>query len=197
MQSAGSRTDRQITANENAAKLAQRAWIAPRGIIRDKDQIYEVGQALNIRVIYSNTGKEPAVDIDQRHEQIIVPGECSAASGCAFKTPAEPNCVGLLPISGGAIAFPASTIGENGTGGYEAIIAPEKANNGSISGYPVRITEAVHVKIAIIVARGCFAYMTDGTRHTSAYCYKFDGSRAGYDMSKWEWRPCDVGYFAD
>jgi hypothetical protein len=92
------------------------------------------------------------------------------------------------------VVYPGTIVNENGNGVYDEIVPPRAL---SAPANPVVITKSVNDRTSIIVAKGCFAYLTAETTHVSAYCYKFDGSRTDLDMSKWEWRPCEVGYYAN
>jgi hypothetical protein len=105
------------TKSLNLATDAQRAWVSPTGITFATPA--KAGELVNVGIVYTNSGKEPALNVGQRHEIHIVEGKLMDPPSYAFPKP-SPSCSGVDAQNDGIVVYPG-----NGTSGqYQQRIDP-------------------------------------------------------------------------
>jgi hypothetical protein len=164
----------------------QRAWLNPTMIILK--EVPTIGNVVKVDLIYTNSGREPASNISQRHELRIVEGELVRNVSYEFQMPA-PNCDGVVEIADGIVVYPTTSAPLKQ---YQQEIDPTLFANPS---QKAKFSERVMNKTTRVVATGCFAYHSVNRSHISAYCYWLDYSPSSLS-EPWLWRTCDSGHKA-
>lgn len=142
---------------------ANRAWIAPRSVYLNRP--LEMGKPVSYRLTYDNTGKSPALDINQSDRITFVSSSVFADMNqetveAAMNT--IPECNVPTPASGKRAAFP---FGEEEYKVIPLVVDP-LVNEDVLSG-----------KLAVVI-EGCFTYRTFDEVHHTSYCFVF-GQRDG------------------
>jgi hypothetical protein len=140
-----------------AALVANRAWVHPGVMVLDSS--VECGLPLKYQIRIINTGKEPALGVEDKLEATGAPyiSDGQAETATAGIVPNE-TCLGLAPNrSAGMVIYPATEY-------TLPLDIPNTAAN-------LKLINAVLNRNESLVISGCFAYITDGETHTSAFRY--------------------------
>lgn len=161
---------------------ARRAWIAP--IMADFDRVRGVEQSgrMTVRILYQNTGKEPALDLNHREEGVAVSIAADwKESDIHFKE--NRTCEGLLPTPRGPTTFPSTQLASD----YEYDINP--ARDGA------KVYSEITSGIRTVYINGCFAYTTLNKPHQSGWCF-FLAPEQDRPFSQWRFKACPTGHSA-
>jgi hypothetical protein len=185
MKSSGKQADNLIEANKklaDAAQIGNRAWISPRytsinGPIVDS-------QPLNIRILYDNPGKTPAINVDfhyapkafmSKDGNPVPVGDYRAAR--LGKNVACDSAV----VTFAGVVYPASN-----QANYYTDITVGDAD----------LMAKIKARTAVIAIQGCFVYTTLEGRHKSAFCTYLEPI-ADKPPEQWPFRDCGDGHEAD
>ena len=150
---------KQADFSAKALTQAQRAWVGPRDARFESKPAS--GKTNKIIIEYQNTGKEPALGFTFDAEHYAATLAQDADGTITKKTAAYVNkCGQLLAMLGGGVVYPAS--------GFSAL-------NLSLPIDEKLIDDEVIDGKKVIVVNGCFAYVTGGAAHHSAFCYFYRG----------------------
>jgi hypothetical protein len=149
-----------VIATKSALEATQRAWVSPLGAqvsVRP-----EVNRGIHFAINLTNTGREPAVDLNYKVQNHIIDAYDSRfADMTNIVVPQNTACDNLHPVKGRSIVAPAV---QNFPGiawtfdsqqGDPSLLADDKIVNG----------------IKFYVAEGCFVYDTYQAPHKTSYCY--------------------------
>ena len=177
-------SSRALQASQQALDRSQRAWIAPIDAQIDPETPLVAGaQKISFKVIYQNTGREPALDVNVNQALGILPVPIYFDWSNA-KIPENTTCDGLYPTRGGETIYPSISTTDHEYRDVFPEIDAEKTMKELISG------------ARIFYINGCFAYMTIGAPHQSAFCF-FLAPDERKMVAKWRFVSCRTGNWAN
>jgi hypothetical protein len=162
--------------NRAALEESQRAWIAPSvqliGPIA-KDQV------LKIRVIFGNSGKEPALNTVRQSSFGVAPLTLTNDNTPIMGRFADNNeCASLSPKNGSLTVYPTS------------------ANYFWDLLMPINIDDDILNAKKLIFLNACFVYESFQKRHESAFCF-YLRPEWGVPPDKWVFNHCPSGNYAN
>lgn len=147
-----------VCATRNALELSERAWISPMPMKLAEQPI--LGQPLRVALVFNNTGKEPAIDVNFNNTYGVVPHP-NNGDMTRMTFPENTACKGIEPVLGGGVAAP--TIADRNT----------RLTDTSHSSQPVVVDEAIMNGQAWVYTQGCIVYRTFNKTHFTQYCNVF------------------------
>jgi hypothetical protein len=141
-----------------AALVANRAWVDPEQIVLASSLESESPLPLKYEIRIVNPGKKPALGVVWSVEPTGEP--YIPQSAATLQMPSNTSCNNLHPSSSeGVVLYPAG-----GANYWVPRDIPSTSAN-------QQLISAVLSRKESLVISGCFAYMTDGETHTSAFRY--------------------------
>jgi hypothetical protein len=171
-----------IKTQADAANVSNRAWIAPRFVMINgpvKD-----GRPINIRIIFEDAGKTPALDVALKIETRTITMTDGSVVPVERYTNAE---VGQNTSCNGKITS------RNG------VVYPQSNITGYINDFDVGTTEtitAVKARTLVLAVQGCYEYTTLASRHQSIFCYYLEPA-ADKPIEQWQFKHCADGQDAN
>jgi hypothetical protein len=156
-----------------SVEISQRAWIAPMAANFSGQVV--LGQPADYEVLYRNTGKTPAINVNHAEASNHIPMP-NLDAGEYPNIPPNKTCLGLSPESGADILYPATE------GDYRL--------------YRQLRSDAINAdlrnKKSLEYIQGCFAYETMCRRHHSPWCF-FLQPINGQPINAWPFKNCPHG----
>jgi hypothetical protein len=148
---------------DETLKVQQRAWLASAGTNLFSSPNFPPVQndmAINFAINFVNTGREPATGINIRIKNFTVEGSSAKNMDIAeLAVPKNDSCEGVVPQIGRIVIPPTN----NGT---VALLRD------SIHGEPYFVADEKIVSGSRFYGFiGCAAYLTQGGKHYSSFCY--------------------------
>ncbi|MGA8939212.1 MAG: hypothetical protein WB439_08610 [Acidobacteriaceae bacterium] len=140
----------------DSAVTANRAWIAPEQMILDSP--VESGLPLKYQIRIVNPGKEPALDGVWNVKSFGAPYIREGRGPDPTRFGHNSTCEGLHPNKNGGM-----TVYPSGATNFWIPLSVEDTPDNRI------LIAAVQNRSQSLVLEGCFAYLTDGAAHTSAF----------------------------
>jgi hypothetical protein len=142
---------------------SQRAWIAPITAESDPDTPLIAGATqFSFRVIYQNTGREPALDVTTKEIVGAIPIQPAFHDWKHLGIPDNNTCDGLAPVRGNTTIYPSI---------YDTTNV--RPYNGIPTGDPEKTIKEIIDGNLVLWINGCFAYATIESTHYSAFCFMF------------------------
>jgi hypothetical protein len=177
-----------VQGSDASLARSQRAWIAPLAM-QFTEPLVSGQKQISVRVIYENTGKEPAIGIANMQSGKVIPLPPPPFDWDKLPVAENTTCLKLKPLPGQTVSYPSVPLAQ-----YKQYDLSVNGENGS------DVTSAAVDSIlqarATIYVNGCFAYITSNTTHRSAYCF-YLAPESGVPMDKWEFKNCATGNWAD
>jgi len=168
----------------DAIEKSQRAWVAPIGAAQTPGANLKNGQIFHFDVEYTNTGREPALDVDiipAASELLPLPNNWEQGDWTSFRTGPNNTCGGQKPITDGPVIYPMTFPAKYQQGYY-------------VSGQENR--DRLINFDAVLVVKGCFVYVTGNKVHESAYCIYLQPVR-NVSSEQWIFKICNEGNHAN
>jgi hypothetical protein len=170
--------------SRDALEHGQRAWLSPQNAIVETASPLGKGAPLRFEIIYSNSGREPALGFSSDVEAITAPLPPKWTSGEWTDLVVGDNdtCASLNPIDGGPVIYPELSA-------FSPTMSLYATVNDS-----ARIAQ-IAVPEVVLVLRGCLVYKTYDKRRESAFCF-FLAPVLNTPPDKWTFRQCFRGNHA-
>jgi hypothetical protein len=183
-QSAEAAAENAQTAHE-VYVASQRAWLSPQNAFINPDTPISKGAPLRIEVIYSNSGREPALDFNSRLEGAteLPPPHWQTGEWVDFRVRKNNTCEGLNPIENGPVIYP-----------ILSAFAPPRSIFTGIND-SIRLAQIATAQV-VLAMQGCLVYNTYGKRRESAFCF-FLAPILNINPDKWTFRDCFSGNHAN
>ncbi len=192
MKSSGQQMDAIIISNTQLASAAKiqaeaiqiesRAWIAPRYVTLNSPII--PGQKIGIRIIYENSGKTPAFNLEYHSTgKTIVDNSGNIVSPDGYRN---------IRLGENLSCFEETKV-------FGGIVYPSSTKFGSTTDFfmdDINLTSKVINRLTIIAIQSCYRYQTLGVWHKSMFCDYLDPI-ADKPPDQWVFHGCADGYGAD
>jgi hypothetical protein len=156
-----------------------RAWVGPLNATFGAEPA--TGSPLNIIVIYSNSGHDPASGFVAGVSPFLISANDEAAASVKIQNYLS-ECKKLTAWAGGSVVYPTAG-GTLGNAGFQY----------SIKTPPEFVTDGVVKGNETIIVQGCFGYRTSDIERHSYFCYFYK-----HDTTKIQnLNICSSGHYAD
>lgn len=154
-----------------------RAWVGPTDVTLDK--VPKITEPLTIILLYQNTGRQPALDVN-RFIKVNIVESYSVKEGQPDSRVVEntESCKTSLPSSGQQAAWP--------TTGFNNFTLTANLDRSPLQ-------TGIQAGNKALAVYGCFAYRTFDRVHRTAYCYYFEPGMTQIEHLN----VCQVGNYAD
>jgi hypothetical protein len=169
-----------VLTTKNALKLTERAWISPVNAALQLP--IEKGKPVRFNVIFINSGREPAVDVNYYYVNSTTDSFSDDIDIKTIELGVNTSCDNLMPESGTNI--PPSGSSQFATGIW--------ATMDSLRGKPpYEVDDKVLNGDRFYVVKGCASYRTFKEIHHSGFCYILLGPKSS---AKWQFIPYPRGF---
>jgi hypothetical protein len=169
-----------VRTTKNALKLTERAWVSP--VAAALRLPIEKGRPVTFDVVFINSGREPAIDINYRYFNSTIDSFSDNIDIKTINLGQNTSCDGLMPESGTNISPSGSSQLASGTW----------ATMNSLRGTPpYEVDDKVLNGDKFYVVKGCASYRTFEEPHHSGFYYILLGPKSS---AKWQFIPYTGGF---